>query len=189
MAEAKIDINLAINRPWMIIMITLETMITCAYSILPFLPNVCSVFFRQNALFTALKYLLINTPLATYFASEIINMHSNVVVYLILMEDICVVASLWSSWSSIATKNTKFINYVCNLLVRMEISKQCYMHMVAEKCFKSAATAAMVPPQITGCVRVSEYSNGYKIIMIYNRCFLLHKETWWLSKLHCNMAT
>ena len=41
------------------------------------------------------------------------------------------------------------------------------MHMVAEKCFKSTATAAMVPPQITGCVRVSEYSNGYKIIMIY----------------------
>ena len=77
----------------MIIMITLETMITCAYSILPFLPNVCSFFFRQNALFPALKYLLINTPLATYFASEIINMHSNV-VYLILMEDICVVASL-----------------------------------------------------------------------------------------------
>ena len=93
------------------------------------------------------------------------------------------------AYEVVATKNTKFINYVCNLLVRMEISKQCYMHMVAEKCFKSTATAAMVPPQITGCVRVSEYSNGYKIIMIYNRCFLLHKETWWLSKLHCNMAT
>ena len=46
-AEAKIDINLAINRPWMIIMITIETMITCAYSILPFLPNVCSVFFGK----------------------------------------------------------------------------------------------------------------------------------------------
>ena len=80
------------------------------------------------------------------------------------------------AYEVVATKNTKFINYVCNLLVRMEISKQCYMHMVAEKCFKSTATAAMVPPQITGCVRVSEYSNGYKIIMIYCLSFLPIKK-------------
>ena len=66
-------------------------------------------------------------------------------------------------------KITKFINYVGNLLVRMEISKQ-YMHTHThgEQHSSSKKTAAgAATAQITGCVGLSEYSNGYKIIMIY----------------------